>query len=167
MEFNENGLLEPGFHEINESEFEEIFVNAFTTSQTRQDIYDSFIKWKNKLTAQYKIQEIWVDGSFATNKINPNDIDTVVFVRAHDYMRLASDWENVRKANHIDAYLTLAICEESEKVVLPAEYWKFVNNRNYWRGQFGFDRNDSPKGVIVIKCNQQKADAQGGGKQCP
>ena len=27
---------------------------------------------------------------------------------------------------------------------------KLVNNRNYWRGQFGFDREDNPKGMIKI-----------------
>lgn len=168
MDFNDKGLLEPGFHEMDIAEFENAFVNSFTTSQTRQTIYSNFEQWKNRLTSQYKIHEIWVDGSFVTDKINPNDVDVVVFAHALDYNKLSQDWNNFRNVNKIDAYLTLAICDESKKIVTDQNlYWQFVNNRNYWRGQFGFDRNDSPKGVIVLKCTQQNVTVQGGGAQCP
>lgn len=163
VEFNTEGLLEPGFHEIDRKKFKDIFVSAFTTSQTRQTIYDSFVQWEKKLISQYKIYEIWIDGSFSTSKVNPNDMDIVVFVHAVDYNKLAHDWENFRNVSNIDAYLTLAICNESENDVTDKEvYWQFVNERNYWRGQFGFDRNDSPKGIIVLKYAQKNVTMQGG-----
>ena len=162
MEFNKDGSLEPGLHEIDKDEFENLFVKQFSTSQTRQIIYNSLVQWKNQLTSHYRIYEIWVDGSFVTNKTNPNDVDVVVFVHAQDYMKLAQNWESVRSANRIDAYMTLAICDESKKALEESQYWEFVNNRNYWRGQFGFDRNDLPKGIIVLKCEQQSTANQGG-----
>lgn len=155
MELGKDGVLKPGFHEIKLDELESLFVKNFTTSQTRQRIFENFKKWEENLISQYDILEIWIDGSFVTSKINPNDVDLVVFVHAKDYIKLAQKWSDIRNANDIDAYFTLAICEESEKYVRPDEYNKFVNHRNYWRGQFGFDRNNFPKGVIVLKCNQK------------
>lgn len=166
MEFGENGLLAPGFHEIELDEFEKLFVENFTTSQTRRRIFENFKKWRENLLSQYSVFEIWMDGSFVTSKVNPNDVDIVIFVHIQDYVRLGQNWENIRNADDIDAYYTLAICEESEKCVEPVTYYSFVNNRNYWRGQFGFDRKDSPKGIIVLKCTQQEVRSQGGDSQC-
>lgn len=154
MEFTKDGVLEPGLHRIDFSEFEEFFVNGFDTSQTRKAIYESFIAWLQDAVSKYKILEIWIDGSFVTQKINPNDVDLVVYVHAQDFIEVANNWSSIRNKPLIDAYYALAICEESEKIVPPKDYNTWVNQRNYWRGQFGYDRNDTPKGFIVLDCNE-------------
>ncbi len=151
MEFNQDGVLIAGLHECNFSILKDIFVEKFETSQTRKKIFEQFVLWVKQLTQDYQIYEIWIDGSFVTNKVNPNDIDVVVFAHADDYLRLYSQWVKLRDVGLIDAYLSLAICEKSEKSLCKQEYWSFVNNRNYWRGQFGFDRSDNPKGFLVLK----------------
>lgn len=163
MEFSKEGLLEPGLHKMSIEDFENTFVKEFNTSQTRRKIYDSFIVWKEQLVQKFKIHEIWIDGSFVTKKINPNDVDIVVFVHAIDFNNLAKEWNLISSSDNIDAYMTLAVCEESEKTIEAQVYWQFVNHRNYWRGQFGFDRNDYPKGIVVLNCDQQKNLADKGG----
>lgn len=150
MEFNKDGFLEAGLHKYSLEEFENIFVNSFRISQSRKKIFERFMVWWEKLIQIYHIHEIWIDGSFVTNKINPNDIDVVVFVHVEDFLNLSRQWASIRNDELIDAYLTLAICKESEILVRQDEYYEFINSRNYWRGQFGFDRNDSPKGFVVI-----------------
>ena len=79
MKFNENGIIEPGLHTSTIPEVCEFLVNNFDTSQTRKKIFDNFIKFFSLLVKNFKVYEIWIDGSFTTAKINPNDIDVVVF----------------------------------------------------------------------------------------
>ena len=37
------------------------------------------------------------------------------------------------------------------KKLSPQDYGEQINNRNYWKGQFGYSRDDIPKGIIVLK----------------
>ena len=166
LEFNKDGYLDAGFHEVCIDELYEFFVKQFSTSQTREEIFNNFNRWRDSLIKQYNISEIWIDGSFVTNKINPNDIDVVVFAYAMNYENLYKRWRIIRQIDKLDAYLTVAICEENEKVLPPDLYYEYVNHRNYWRGQFGFDRNNSPKGVLVLKCDQKGITFKGGTTPC-
>lgn len=162
MEFNQDGVLTAGLHECNFSIIKDIFVDEFETSQTRKKIFEQFVMWVNLLVQDYQIYEIWIDGSFVTNKVNPNDIDLVIFVHVNDYLRLNSNWDKLRDVKLIDAYYSLAVCEKSQNALTEKEYWPFVNNRNYWRGQFGFDRSDNPKGFLVLKENDLRLGGDSG-----
>lgn len=166
MELNEKGYLDAGLHMSSMQELKEVFVKQFTTSQTREEIYNNFLEWKTELEKKYRIYEIWVDGSFATNKINPNDIDIVVFAYLENNQELFHQWNSIRNKDKIDAYLTIAVCEENKKILTPKLFYEMVNQRNYWRGQFGFDRNDLPKGIIVLNSNQENLITQGGDTLC-
>ena len=156
LEFNQEGLLIAGLHECNLEILKDNFVNKFETSQTRRKIFEQFESWIHMLLQDYQVYEVWADGSFVTNKINPNDIDVVLFVHAVDYIRIYKNWDKLRDVELVDAYISLAVCEESKKYFSEQEYCTFVNNRNYWRGQFGFDRSDNPKGFLVLKNNDLK-----------
>lgn len=147
MIFNEKGLLNPGFFEYKLNEFEKIFVNDFYESQSRKVIFKGFIKWLKQLLTFCYPDEIWIDGSFVTSKINPNDIDVVVFV---DLMVLYNnkieleEMRNFGEENFCDTYIAF-----SPNEIYPGNV-KLINHRNYWKGQFGFDREDNPKGIVKI-----------------
>lgn len=147
MVFNEKGLLNPGFSEYKLDEFEKIFVNSFNESQSRKAIFNGFIKWMKQLLTFCYPDEIWVDGSFVTNKVNPNDMDIVVFVDLIVLYNNKRELEEMRKfgeENLCDTYIAFS----------PNEHYpgniKLVNHRNYWKGQFGFDREDNPKGIVKL-----------------
>jgi hypothetical protein len=53
-------------------------------------------------------------------------------------------------------YIACAANEKSKQILSPADYNAVVNNRNYWRGQFGFDRQDNPKVIIKLDCASLK-----------
>lgn len=80
MTFNDNGVIEPGIHEIDIHEFYNLFVQSFTTSERRKDIFDSLIDFLKILLNKYDVQEVWIDGSYVTDKVNPNDVDIIVFL---------------------------------------------------------------------------------------
>ena len=154
LQFNSDGLLEAGIHKMSLEDFKIRFVSSFSYSKTRSRIYNNLVSWCKDLVKNYHIYEIWIDGSYVTEKINPNDVDCVVFFYADGYLKAAPIWSTLRNKADIDGYFSLAICHENERVVPPKEYATFVNRRNYWRGQFGFDRLDRPKGIIAIDPGQ-------------
>jgi hypothetical protein len=86
--------------------------------------------------------EIWIDGSFTTNKTNPNDIDLVVFADGNSFnqleiekqqsLRRLFDRDETRRVFGLD----VLFCPSEDN-----------NGRSYWRGWYGFDRNEKPKGI--------------------
>jgi len=162
LDFNSDGLIEPGIHALKFDEFYDVFVSQFTTSERRQEIFDSLVDFLKSLTAAYKIQEVWLDGSYVTEKINPNDIDLVVFFEVEDYIKIKSDWNRIRAHVNIDPYCEVALNDHTKKHLNEQTYYYFVNQRNYWRGQFGFDRVDNPKGIIKITIQDIEKYFQGG-----
>jgi hypothetical protein len=79
LKFDANGNLLPHTHiflDINEIEFN--LVNSIPSSLTRKIIFDGYKKYCRDISAVIKFEiEQWIDGSFITNKVNPNDIDLV------------------------------------------------------------------------------------------
>lgn len=142
--FNENGVLPPGFYEYKLEEIEKIFVNEISESQTREKIFNGFKIWLRELLNLVIPEEIWLDGSFTTNKINPNDIDIIVF---NHYKDASKDFNILQKIGHENFCDTYYAIEPNEEI---SQNQLLINYRNYWRGQFGFDRQDIPKGMIKI-----------------
>ncbi|SJZ36034.1 hypothetical protein SAMN02745119_00235 [Trichlorobacter thiogenes] len=138
-------LLPPGIHDITEDQLDNHFLSSFSTSTTRQPLINglkSFIAFLRKLGIPC---EMWIDGSFTTNKVDPNDIDLVVFASESDVNQLDSD-KQLLLANLIDRAsskrrfgcdVLFAVAEDFEM-------------RSYWRGWYGFDRQERPKGVAKI-----------------
>ncbi len=163
MEFEANGALAAGFHDCTYSEFREAFVVDFPTSQRRLLIAENLLDFSKEVFSVGIPVEFWVDGSYATRKINPNDADIVLFFLAQDLYALAPRWTALRRKYNgiLDTYYACAVCPENERMLNPLDYEQIVNNRNYWRGQFGFDRKDNPKGIIRLDCKSIVEELRG------
>lgn len=166
MDFNSDGVIQPGFHELSIKEVHSSFVENFPNSQSRRNIFKSFLSFIEKISIGYAPTEIWIDGSFVTSKVNPNDIDILLFFTINDYLTIYGEWNNIRVHDNVDAYFSLTICEDTKNKTNSSEYQNFINNRNYWRGQFGFDRNDIPKGIIKVSWERLKEYLNGGDFTC-
>jgi hypothetical protein len=93
------------------------------------------------------VGELWVDGSFLTQKIDPSDVDVLLRVEESFYssadpvQKAAMDWfeGNLRVSLLCHSFfLPEGSTGESE--------WK----RAYWIKQFGFSRTDQLKGMPRI-----------------
>lgn len=162
MNFTADGVIDPGLHQFTLGEVYCNFVEDFSTSQTRNSIFKKFLSFMETINLEYTPSEVWIDGSYVTNKINPNDIDMLFFLSVDDYLKIGPSWDNISKIDKIDAYYTLAICEDTKNKISPQEYQFFVNRRNYWKGQFGFNREDIPKGIIIIAWDKIAEFLEGG-----
>ena len=159
QEFIENGNLKPGIHKYSIIEFEKQFVNEFSESLTRTEIYNNFRQWLNLLIDIKPPRYLWLDGSFLTTKLNSNDLDLVLFYRPEDITnelegkRILNLINNISRKFKCDAYFSYCFdhLDVYNQQSIPPE---IRTKKTYWKGQFGFDRNDNAKGIILIDDNE-------------
>jgi len=139
-------LLAPGFHRFSLSDLQHTFVAPFSTSQRRPMLLAGLKKFLDELAALAIKGELWFDGSFVTEKTEPDDIDLVVVLdpasvaaltpqQQHSVEQLFDNPSAKAKYN-CDVY-----CTFSSDVSMVA----------YWRGWFCFKRDGrTPKGIGFI-----------------
>jgi hypothetical protein len=75
-------LLSPGIHKLSLHQLYELTVMAYPPDSRRADLFGRFALFCNELTRLGVGGYTWVDGSFMTNKPEPDDIDCVLWPRA-------------------------------------------------------------------------------------
>lgn len=139
-------LLSPGFHLLTFEEINNLCVESFTNNIKRKELFENFKKFLDNLKMVKSKFEIWVDGSFTTEKEEPEDIDIlIVYDEAH--INTLSIYEiNMinslfnRSLSKIRFNLDVLICEKND-----------TNQRSYWRGWFGFSRSEQLKGIAKFE----------------
>lgn len=138
-------LFQPGLHSVEESQLDDHFVNGFAGSSTRRPLVTGLRSFLSALRRVGVAFEVWLDGSFCTQKVDPNDVDLVVFASTDDLNRLPPS---------LQAYLRGVLDRTNAKrqfgcdvLFAPAED---MNMRSYWRGWYGFDRSEQPKGIAIL-----------------
>lgn len=97
MDFDTKGTLTAGFHDCTYEEFYEAFVSAFPSSQRRESIANALLDFSAEVFAVGTPIEFWIDGSYATNKMNPNDADIILFFLQPHMATLGPLWPSFRK----------------------------------------------------------------------
>lgn len=142
-------ILSPGLHDLREDELRNHFLSSFPGSRTRKSLISGFSKYLDKLRKFGVSFEIWVDGSFTTDKENPNDIDIVVFGSESELNLLPPDLQNGLKPLLLDR----ATIRRRYGLDVLFAVSEDQNLRSYWRGWYGFDRNENPKGIARLVVN--------------
>lgn len=134
------------------SECWDLFVNNFPASQTRQTLFDNLLRYRSAIFSELNQNFTqWINGSFATQKLNPNDIDIANLIPYNDaldskietvlpYFTVGSSLETYQ----MDAHL-IPVYDQTDP--------RFENTKlrlAYFEHWFGHDRNDNPKGFIEI-----------------
>jgi hypothetical protein len=73
-------LLPFGFHPHTADELRKMLVEAFPNSTRRAWLWENFLELIEKLKAAHLPCKIWLDGSYLTQKLDPDDIDLIVEV---------------------------------------------------------------------------------------
>lgn len=139
-------ILPAGFHDYSEIKLEKDFLNAFPGSLTRDKLVKGLNGYIDCLKAIQIPFEVWIDGSFVTNKMNPNDIDLLIVVSEQKINMLTSDQK---------IYLNMLLNKPMAKTKFYCDvYFCVAENeqyKSYWRGWFGFSRKEVPKGIVRMK----------------
>lgn len=121
----QNGHLTPSQAiELTEEEFERYFVSSLENIEHRTELYQdykSFIKAvKEDITPNF---EVWIGGSFTSQKEFPRDIDLVIFAEFKILQEKEKEFEKL-KMNHkgnpkrLDIYKVLVYPENHRDVFL-------------------------------------------------
>jgi hypothetical protein len=141
-------LLAQGFKDIRLDELKPTFLSPFPSSITRINILRKFKHWVKKVKQLNVRCEIWVDGSFATEKIDPQDIDIVLFINSADIRKLS-----VAKKLELEILTNERFTEKQKKECFCDSYLVFAEDdfgRRYWEKQFGLSRKQTTKGIFRI-----------------
>ncbi len=136
--FNTYGLLPPGIHPATMGEVEVTL--AF--SAKRRSLIEDGLKPVAKELVKMGVSELYVDGSFVTEKPSPDDVDGFVLAESTSdlYRDVAGEWERWKGQYRMD--------------VFPAA--TDMNNegsRSYFEELFGHTKGEPPqaKGLLKLK----------------
>jgi len=147
-------LLAVGFHQMSIAQLRGLCVTPFAKSNTRSPIMDGLEKIVVLIRAKGIEGELWIDGSFLTEKLHPKDSDVVLQIQ-HDFRKRATP-EQVQfikwfgTADLKPAYL----CDSHYFYQYPdghALYGEGEWDRAYWIKQFGYSRGEDYKGLSRLK----------------
>ena len=148
-------LLPVGFHNRSAAEVREMCVSDFPLSRTREPIMIGLETLFGELTRQAIATQVWVDGSFLTAKVNPEDVDIVLCTKAGVYDNGTDAQRNVlnnvasmdlKQNLHCDSYVFYEYPED-HPLHAVGEF-----TRAYWMRQFGMSRSNEFKGIAVVDC---------------
>jgi hypothetical protein len=140
-------LFGPGFHDISSDDVEKIFVEPFSDSTQRELLAERFKAFLAKLEEVGISFEIWLNGSFATKKLEPVDIDVAIFANPDQINNLPQDKMAILRYLFDDLAQTKYRYHCDVYFVMSNDKQK----RSYWRGWFGFSRNEYPKGIPRLR----------------
>lgn len=154
MNFNSDGYLAPGIHDATTQDMETYLVTGFPSSTTRPSILSGYKLHRAAVEALNIPLEQLIDGSFVSTKNDPSDIDMVCFADAAavDALSPAAQAEFEKLFDSTVTKLAYC-CDVYFCPVLPPtdpNFQHYRTNRKYWLGEFGFDRQEVPKGVLRI-----------------
>jgi len=146
-------IFSAGFHDLEFDEIKEKCVDSFSDKNKREFLFNNL---KNLLDSFFLFNkanpfliEVWIDGSFTTFKPEPDDIDILLVyddcsINSMPLMMQTSLYQLLDR-NFIKINYNIDVLQ------LPQNNPNYDNDRSYWRGWFGFDRNENAKGVVRIK----------------
>lgn len=152
LNFNADGYLEAGLHDMELDGIVEHFVTAFPTSNTRSNIIEGYKKHRGEIVSLGIPCLQFLNGSFASNKADPGDIDMVGFMDMEAVDALSpADKSKLEALFSGKATRDTHLCDAYFVPTVPAHHPlhnQLRSQRKYWMGEFGYDREDKPKGLI-------------------
>ena len=156
-----NGHLTPNqIIEISEEEFELNFVSSLPNEGHRTELfkyYKAFIEaFAKAITPNF---DVWIGGSFTSNKEFPRDIDLVIFADHKIFQNKEKEFDAL-KMNHkgenkrLDIYKVITYPEDHR------DFFLYESNRMYWLDKFSYSRKNrrtrkrTSRGFIKIQYHE-------------
>jgi hypothetical protein len=136
-------LYQAGLKDINENDLKSVFVEPFDNTTRREYLLTRFGALIDRFKEVGISSEVWIDGSFSTEKPEPGDIDMIFFVDTQEVNSLPQEKQCILM--ELNDRNTSSIRYNCDVFIVPNQDF---NARSYWRGWFGFSRNEEPKGII-------------------
>jgi len=142
-------LLRPGFHPFDLARLRRLCVDRFPSSLVRAGLMDRLEAVISLIQQNGMRGDIWIDGSFLTEKLNPDDVDILLTINVAEYRRMTA-----RQVKFFDWFRTTSLREQYKcdnyGVLLDPSAAEAEYMFAYWLKQFGFSRGEQMKGLAVI-----------------
>jgi hypothetical protein len=149
-------LLPEGLHFMSLADLKQLCVTEFPLSKRREQIVSSLESMLAELSGIAIKGQVWINGSFLTKKIDPNDVDLVVVLQEQDFQvawtnPIGKDvLERVARQQFTnpvkcDSYITLEFPLGSPQHTVGQK------QRDYWLKTFGQSRSGEKKGIAVVE----------------
>lgn len=146
-QFDRRGHLTPARNiPMGPADFRRLFVEGFM-DETRSRLFSGFMAFVGDIFTNLPVESalVWIDGSFATRKENPKDIDLVYFLDAalveqNEAVLLSKfSQDESKKVYGVDAYLVRVFASDHPLCFYTASdkaYWMelFTKSRRTRRG---------------------------------
>lgn len=151
------GLLARGFHVYTLDQIRDVCVAPFALSTTRQTIWENLVALVGRFERVGLHCDFWLDGSYVTKKLNPNDLDIVARLPEHVYNEpLNSDVVRELEWFDSDAPCDLSLDTYHFPDSAPGSPLHDVTRErfSYWEDLFSTGRDGTTeKGIIVLRVN--------------
>jgi hypothetical protein len=150
-------LLGQGFHYMGASDLKGLVIDKFPLSNRRPNLWKEFTDLLDEIGACGLVCDVWVDGSFLTEKIEPKDVDFIVEVSVHTLDSLTPEQEalikkvqergpgSMRNQRHLHGFVKVT-APEGHPFRAKAEL-----QQHQWLRDFGFAYvSKEPKGIAII-----------------
>lgn len=146
-------LLPLGRHPFTLERLVELCVTPFPKSPTRQRIWEGFLQVVDRLNQAKIVGELWLDGSYLTRKVDPEDMDLVLRMdgcfadHCEPDQQAIIEWvqSDLHDSHHCHSFVIVQWPKNHP------DYWRGEYAYAYWMKQWGFSREDNPKGIAVIE----------------
>lgn len=149
-------LLPPGRHEMSMVDLRQLCVERFPTSQARAPLFAALEQLARDLAAAVGCCELWIDGSFVTDKGEPDDIDLHVKIEQEVFFQLP---------DHVQDQLTALIDQKNYHPKLHTFLLVVYERGHYhfpltseadrdWSQWWCVSREDWLKGLPVVRLGE-------------
>jgi len=146
-------LLPPGNHRMTLDDLRSLCVEGFPHSTSRPRIAAGLEQVLQRVEKAGIRADVWIDGSFLTEKPDPEDADIVLRISIADLATPTReqtetlDWLNLDLKPEFlcDSYFFFVFPGDDARADFGAEM------EAYWKRQFGFSRSEDAKGIAVLQ----------------
>lgn len=149
-------LLPQGFHRYQLDDLKSLVVDPFEHSSSREPLWASFVQLLEDLKAADIKCVVWVDGSFVTQKIDPDDVDLVVEIE-YDTMNTLNPSQRALVVNLRNQAFRQNPRKLHTFVIFSAPIVHKAGAsaaalRKKWEGTFGYSLiKKTPKGIVQVE----------------
>lgn len=144
FQFDENGNLMP--YDLIQATLTEVEA-VFVYNVRRQELFHELTRFLGDLKhLDIGKPDVWINGSFTTNKKYPKDIDVVVWIQ-HDDFPTIRDFQftiEVKYQGKLDLFFEPVFPESHPN------YRATLESISYWSGLYGYDVKGYQKGIIKL-----------------
>jgi len=136
-------------------EIKVLCVDQFSLSTTRAPMFANLVEVTKLLCAEGVKGKLWINGSFTTEKIDPDDIDLVLHIQGHCYDKGTEKFRtsidlligNLKHAMQYDTYVAMEY--PPDHPLFAQWFWDYA----FYHKRWGWSRENEVKGILTLAIN--------------